>query len=128
MGCFPHKKQRPAGDDTCGPLFYGGCSGITSVGLGLHIPPEFCKLSLVLFRFLFAFKGGKAVLGSLELRLGTGKLGLVLLRSSLFPVDVRTVLLHEPVQLLLGNAGDLVFYIFTLHKTGFLSQYKTTVL
>ena len=25
-GCFPHKKQRPAGDDTCGSLFYGGCS------------------------------------------------------------------------------------------------------
>lgn len=26
FGMFPPVKQRPAGDDTCGPLFYGGCS------------------------------------------------------------------------------------------------------
>ena len=31
------------------------------------------------------------------------------------PVDVCAVLLHEPVQLLLGDAGDLVLHIFTFH-------------
>ena len=33
----------------------------------------------------------------------------------LLPVDVRAVLLHEPVQLLVGNAGDLVLHIFAFH-------------
>ena len=33
----------------------------------------------------------------------------------LFAVDVVAVLLHDPVQLFLGNAGDLVLHIFTFH-------------
>ena len=33
----------------------------------------------------------------------------------LLPVDVRAVLLHEPVQLLVGDAGDLVLHIFAFH-------------
>ena len=35
--------------------------------------------------------------------------------GGLLPVDVRAVLLHEPVQLLVGNASDLVLHSFAFH-------------
>ena len=44
-----------------------------------------------------------------------GQLGLQGGGGGLLPVDVRAVLLHEPVQLLVGDAGDLVLHIFAFH-------------
>lgn len=44
-----------------------------------------------------------------------GQLGLKGGGGGLLPVDVRAVLLHEPVQLLVGDAGDLVLHIFAFH-------------
>ena len=53
----------------------------------------------------------------------TGTTGLLSCCAALRPaaggglllVDVCAVLLHEPVQLLLGTAGDLVLYVIAYH-------------
>ena len=36
--------------------------------------------------------------------------------GGLLPVDVAAVFGHEPVQLLLGDAGDPVLHVFTFHS------------
>lgn len=58
---------------------------------------------------------GEAGLCGGQLVGGSGQLSLELGGGGLFAVDVRTVFLHDPVQLFVGDAGDLGLYVFTFH-------------
>nr|DAG78475.1 MAG TPA: hypothetical protein [Caudoviricetes sp.] len=87
-----------------------------AVCLRLHIAFELCHLGLVLLRGFLAVELGEAVLRGLELCLGAFQLSLELLGDGLLAVDVRAVLAHQPVELFIGDAGNLCLYVFTLHK------------
>ena len=115
-----HVQQGADGLDAAALLAHdGGVQGRVegeAVCLRLHIAPEFGQLGLILLRGLLALKGFQAVLRGLELCLSAFQLGLELLGGGLLAVDVSAVFAHQPVQLFIGDAGNLCLYVFTLHK------------
>nr|DAM17955.1 MAG TPA: hypothetical protein [Caudoviricetes sp.] len=115
-----HVQQGADGLDAAALLAHdGGVQGRVegeAVCLCLHIAFELCHLGLVLVRGLLAVELGEAVLCGLELCLSAFQLGLELLGGGLLAVDVSAVFAHQPVQLFIGDAGDLCLYVFTLHK------------
>ena len=115
-----HVQQGADGLDAAALLAHdGGVQGRVegeAVRLCLHISPELRQLGLVLVRGLLAVELGEAVLRSLELGLCVFELGLELFGDGLLAVDVSAVFAHQPVQLFIGDAGELCLYVFTLHK------------
>ena len=85
-----------------------------ALGLRLHVGLQLGDLFLQACH-IHAFKGFQAVLRGLELSVCVVQLGLQGGGCRLLPVDVCAVLLHDPVQLFIGDAGDLVLHVFTLH-------------
>ena len=95
----------------------GGIQGVIegkALGLHLHVGLQLGDLFLQACH-IHAFKGFQAVLRGLELSVCVVQLGLQSRGGRLLPVDVCAVLLHDPVQLFIGDAGDLVLHVFTLH-------------
>nr|DAE50784.1 MAG TPA: hypothetical protein [Caudoviricetes sp.] len=95
----------------------GGIQGIIegkALGLRLHVGLQLGDLLLQACH-VHAVKGFQAVLCGLELGVCVVQLGLQGRGGRLLPVDVCAVLLHDPVQLFIGDAGDLVLHVFTLH-------------
>ena len=115
-----HVQQGADGLDAAALLAHdGGVQGRVegeAVRLCLHIAPELGQLGLVLVRGLLAVKGFQSVLRGLELGLCVFELGLELFGDGLFAVDVSAVFAHQPVELFIGDAGNLCLYVFTLHK------------
>nr|DAM96855.1 MAG TPA: hypothetical protein [Caudoviricetes sp.] len=95
----------------------GGIQGVIegkALGLRLHVGLQLGDLLLQACH-VHAVKGFQAVLCGLELGVCVVQLGLQGRGGRLLPVDVCAVLLHDPVQLFVGDAGDLVLHVFTLH-------------
>ena len=115
-----HVQQGADGLDAAALLAHdGGVQGRVegeAVRLCLHIAPELGQLGLVLVRGLLAVELGEAVLRGLELGLCVFELGLELFGDGLLAVDVCAVFAHQPVELFVGDAGNLCLYVFTLHK------------
>ena len=96
----------------------GGIQGVIegkALGLSLHVGLQLGDLLLQACH-VHAVKGFQAVLRGLELGLCVFELGLELFGDGLFAVDVSAVFAHQPVELFIGDAGNLCLYVFTLHK------------
>ena len=67
-----------------------------------------------------AFKGFQAVFGGVQLGGQAVHLDLQVGGFGLFGGDIPAVFAHQPVQLLIGDVGDLLLYVFAFHVVSFL--------
>nr|DAL32391.1 MAG TPA_asm: hypothetical protein [Caudoviricetes sp.] len=121
LGAFECVEVQQSTDGFDAPALFAENGNIQRVvkggrfGLRLHVGFQLGQLGFIFLRAFLAVELCKAVLRGLELGFRAVQLGLQGGGSGLFAVDVRAVLAHQPVQLLIGDAGDMILHIFTFH-------------
>ena len=124
-----------------GWYLYGTKTGLNVQAIGENPgAADAASIPVNKFKYINLLLGGGKILGlvgteGLQAVLGRGHLGgqavhlgLQGVGGGFLPGDVAAVFLHEPVQLLVGDAGNLVFHIFAFHGGKLLSGCETTVL